>query len=365
MKDKLANSKTVESLIEFIHTHASRPCTIMEVCGTHTMNIARWGIKTVLPPNIHLVSGPGCPVCVTDSSMMAHAFALARLPKVIFTCFGDMLRVPAGGKSLWQMQNSGADIRIVLSPMDALQLAMDNPDREVIFFAVGFETTAPLTAATVLAAQRHNIDNFSIICAHKTMPEAIGQLLPNSSVDALICPGHVAVITGAQAFSFVANDLKRPAAITGFEASEILLAIAYLVRDIDMSLIGLHNCYPQAVSDTGNLTARDIMKQVFSPVDGRWRGLGLIAHSCLSLRDQYQAFDAVKKFAIDVEDLADDSNCICSKILRGEAAPEQCPLFRRECSPEHPVGACMVSSEGSCAAAYKYQGSDTLLLGDN
>ncbi len=350
----LREAHTIQSLRDFINDNAVRPCTIMEVCGTHTMSIARWGIKTMLPAQIRLVSGPGCPVCVTDASMMGTAFSLAQKPGIIFTCFGDMLRVPAGDKSLLQLKSSGSDIRIVLSPMDALQLAVENPAREVVFFAVGFETTAPLTAATINLANQKQITNFSILCAHKTMPAAIKALLPGSAVDALICPGHVAVITGCKKFQFVAEILKRPAAVAGFEPFDILLAIAYLIKDIKENAAHLYNCYPRAVDDNGNITAQEIIDQVFMPADGIWRGLGLIKDSCLSLRDEYSDFDAVKKFAPEPVSISDNPACMCSAILRGESSPEDCQLFDKQCTPEHPVGACMVSAEGSCAAAYKY-----------
>ena len=350
----LREANSIQALVDYICANTERPCTIMEVCGTHTMSIARWGIKSMLPDKIKLVSGPGCPVCVTDSSALATAFALAEMPNIIFTCFGDMLRVPAGDMSLLQLESAGHDIRMVLSPMDALEIAINNPSKEIIFFAVGFETTAPLTAATIELAASKKVTNFSILCAHKTMPAAICALLRDSAVDALICPGHVAVVGGANEFAFVPQRLGKPAAIAGFEPFDMLLAIAYLAKDIKNKQAHLYNCYPRAVEDDGNATAQAILAKVFQPTDGIWRGLGIIPGSCLGLRNEYSSFDAVQKFHPQSKGIKDNPRCICSTILRGKANPDQCPLFAQSCTPQQPVGACMVSSEGSCAAAYKY-----------
>ena len=349
------DSASIEELAKFIKNIAPlRPTTVMEVCGTHTMSIARWGIKELLPDSIRLISGPGCPVCVTDTSVVAEALALACEPGVIFTCFGDMLRVPAGSKSLAGLKSEGYDIRIVLSPLDALDLAEVNPDCEVIFFAVGFETTAPLTAAVVETAKAKKIHNFSILCAHKTMPAAIKALLSGSSVDALLCPGHVAAICGADAFSFIPKVLNRPAAISGFEPFDIMLALAYLSRDLHEGVATLANCYPRIVKPQGNQTALSLMEKVFIPTAAIWRGLGEIADSGLALREEYQEFAAQEKFRIKAENLTDNPACSCGQILRGEMMPSDCPLFGEFCTPDSPAGACMVSTEGSCAAAYKY-----------
>lgn len=356
--DALAEQKKIRQLAGYISRDLPRPCTIMEVCGTHTMSIARWGIRSLLPPELRLISGPGCPVCVTDSATIAEALALAAMPEVIFTCFGDMLRVPAGDRSLVQLQATGHDIRIVLSPLDALELAVANPGRQVVFFAAGFETTAPLTAAVAESAHMRGVANFSLLCAHKTMPAAIAALLPGSAVDALLCPGHVAAVTGSEAFAFIPRQLGKPAAVSGFEPLDILVAIAYLVRDLARGQAGLTNCYPRIVRREGNPTALALLEKVFAPCSAAWRGLGEIADSGLELRPAYADFDARQRFQILAEDLADNPACRCGSVLRGESSPHDCPLFGGTCTPDRPAGACMVSSEGSCAAAYKYGRSD-------
>jgi hydrogenase expression/formation protein HypD len=352
--DILHEQETIEQLADYISRTLIQPCTIMEVCGTHTMSIARWGIRTLLPPELRLISGPGCPVCVTDTATIAEALALAAMPGVIFTCFGDMLRVPAGSKSLAQLQAEGRDIRIVLSPLDALSLAEANPERQVVFFAAGFETTAPLTAAVVESARSRGTANFSVLSAHKTMPQAIAALLPGSAVDGLLCPGHVAAIVGSDAFDFIPQRLAKPAAIAGFEPLDIMLAIAYLVRGLAQGQAVLLNCYPRVVKPDGNPTALALLEKVFAPCAATWRGLGEIAASGLALRPAYAEFDARTRFALTPENFADNPACCCGSVLRGETAPQDCPLFGASCTPDKPAGACMVSSEGSCAAAYKY-----------
>ncbi|NLF80360.1 MAG: hydrogenase formation protein HypD [Clostridia bacterium] len=352
--NSLAEQKKIRQLTDYISHTLPRPCTIMEVCGTHTMSIARWGIRSLLPPELRLISGPGCPVCVTDTATIAEALALASMPGVIFTCFGDMLRVPAGDQSLAQLRTEGHDIRIVLSPLDALELAVDNPGRQVVFFAVGFETTAPLTAAVAESARMRGVTNFTMLTAHKTMPAAIAALLPGSAVDALLCPGHVAAVTGSEAFAFIPRGLGKPAVVSGFEPLDILVAIAYLVRDLASNKATLTNCYPRVVGGAGNTTALNMLQKVFRPCAAVWRGLGKIADSGLYLRSAYADFDARQRFQIFAADLTDNPACRCGKVLRGEIAPYDCPLFGGACTPERPAGACMVSSEGSCAAAYQY-----------
>ena len=348
------DSKNIDELIAYIAKVSKKPCIIMEVCGTHTMSIARWAIKDMLPGNIKLISGPGCPVCVTDSKILAQALALAKEPKVIFTCFGDMIRVPAGKQSLMQLQSQGCDIRIVLSPMEALEMAEKNPERQVVFFGVGFETTAPSTAAVVVSAKQKGINNFSVLTAHKTMPAATKLLLKDSPVDAILCPGHVASIVGAAAFAFIPDELAKPAAVAGFEPYDIFLAIAHLVKAHNEAKPNLTNCYPRIVKEEGNITALSLMDKVFEPCAAIWRGLGNIDNSGLAFRAEYAPWDALKKFAVRPEPLADNPACACGQVLRGELMPNECPLFAKVCTPENPAGACMVSSEGSCAAAYRY-----------
>lgn len=329
--------------------------TIMEVCGTHTMSIFRYGIKQLLPDNLRLISGPGCPVCVTPAETIAQALAVARLPRLIFTSFGDMLRVPAAEDSLMLCRDEGADVRVVLSPLDALKIAADNPDRDVVFFAVGFETTAPTIAMTLKIARERKIGNFRIICAHKTMPKALRALLgAGHHSDALICPGHVAAITGANAFDFVASELHLPAAISGFEPVEIMTALLFLAEQLSAGEAKMVNAYPRAVRENGNTTALAAMAEVFKPCDANWRGLGMIADSGLELTAEYADFDAIKFYQPEVTVIADNPGCCCGQVLRGEITPAECPLMGKICTPDSPQGACMVSSEGSCAAYYKY-----------
>ena len=351
----LRDKATILHISEQIKQRITAPCVVMEVCGTHTMSISRWGIKDFLPPHMKLISGPGCPVCVTDSSTMSKAIQLALTPDVIFTCFGDMMRVPAGDTSLRESAGNGADIRVVLSPLEALGLAINNPDRKVVFFAIGFETTAPLTAATLIKAREMDLRNFYVLCAHKTMPSAISALLSNGGVDALLCPGHVAAITGAKVFSFIPDTLGKPAAISGFEPVDIMLALGYIAKDISCGKPRLTNCYPRTVKDTGNQTAKEMMEQVFCAEDAVWRGLGNIPASGLALRPEYKRFDALTNFTLDKDILHDNPNCCCGDILRGKMTPLECPLFGVECTPESPCGACMVSSEGACSAAFRYE----------
>jgi len=348
----------IKLLCQQIAEEYSGPMRIMEVCGTHTMSIYHYGIRSLLPEGLQLISGPGCPVCVTDEKTVSAALALAKIPNIIFTTYGDMLRVPAGNTSLQRLRDEGADIRILLSPLDALELAEQHPERQIVFFAVGFETTAPLTAATLCRGKEKALQNFSVLCAHKTMPQALRSLLPGSAVDALLCPGHVAAVTGEAFFSFVPQDLKRSAAIAGFEPVDILEAVLAVVRMHAQGGAGLLNCYPRAVRPEGNPLAMKMMEQVFVPCDAVWRGLGEIADSGLAIGAAYREFDAAERFKAEIaaaDCYRDNPACRCGFVLRGECTPEECPLFGKACTPDHPCGACMVSGEGACAAAYKYR----------
>ncbi len=334
---------------------SARQFIIMEVCGTHTMSIFRYGIKQLLPDNLRLISGPGCPVCVTPVASIAQAIAIARLPKMIFTSFGDMLRVPSAEDSLALCRDEGCDVRVVLSPLDALKIAAANPDREVVFFAVGFETTAPTTAMTLKIAREQKISNFRIISAHKTMPQALRSLLgAGHHSDALLCPGHVAAITGAASFDFVASKLKLPAAVSGFEPVEIMTALLVLAKQLAIGEARLVNAYPRAVRENGNPTALAALAEVFMPSTAKWRGLGTIADSGLELRAGYADFDALRYYQPAESAVTDNPGCRCGLVLRGEITPAECPLMGKVCTPDSPQGACMVSSEGSCAAYYKY-----------
>ena len=335
------------------------PTTVMEVCGTHTQSVARYALRQLLPPNLRLISGPGCPVCVTDDGDIARALWLTRQPGVTLLSFGDMLRVPvSGGDSLLRARERGADVRLATSPMDALRVARAEPGHQIVWLAVGFETTAPLTAALLARARADDVRNLTVLCAHKTMPSALLALLRgNRRVQALLCPGHVAAITGAEAFRFVPNALYLPAVVAGFTPTNILAALLEIVRMRVAGVAELRNAYPSAVTARGNRTAQALLAEVFAPCSARWRGLGVIDDSGLALRPAFADFDALARFAPPLPaPAAPGTACRCADILRGECRPAECPLFGKACTPDGPAGPCMVSAEGACASAYLYGG---------
>lgn len=347
-----------EDIIKGINTLAegAGDIKIMEVCGTHTHNIRRFGIPSILPRNIKLVSGPGCPVCVTAQEDIAAAIDIADKENVIFTCFGDMMRVPCGKTSLYSLYESGRDIWLVTSPMDALEIAQANPGKQVVYFGIGFETTAPHTAALVEAAINQKVTNLSILNSHKTMPAAIETLLSGQQkIHALLCPGHVASVIGAEAFRFVPEKLNLPAAISGFEAYDILAAVLKITELCRYNRVECVNMYPKAVTNEGNKAAVKLLYQYMEPADAVWRGLGKIPQSGLTFRKQYESFDAKKRFEIKSRKTKEPKGCLCAYILRGDKTPDECMHFGKDCTPDSPLGPCMVSSEGSCAAYYKYR----------
>jgi hydrogenase expression/formation protein HypD len=329
---------------------------LMEVCGTHTMSIFRHGIRTVLPEEITLLSGPGCPVCVTSQRDIDCFIALTSLENVIVATFGDLMRVPGTVSSLQKEKAKGCDVRIVYSVFDAVEIAAENPDKEVVFCAVGFETTTPTVAASILMAQQRNIPNFSVHSAHKTTPAALGALMetPGVAIDGFILPGHVSVITGTDGYREVFEKYQVPSVITGFEPVDILTAVLMLVRQAAAGKPALENAYPRAVSQAGNTKAIAIMGQVFETCDATWRGIGEIPESGMALKPEFRSFDALERFDLEVPDVGEPKGCACGEILMGLKTPEQCPLYKRTCTPADPVGPCMVSSEGSCAAYYRY-----------
>lgn len=332
---------------------------IMEVCGTHTANIRRFGIQGLLPDNIRLISGPGCPVCVTAQKDIAAAISLADREKIIFTSFGDMMRVPCGERSLYSLYEQGKDIRIVTSPLDALRIAQKNPREQVVYFGIGFETTAPLTAALIEAADECGVQNLSVLSVHKTIPPVLRQLLKSgSNIDALLCPGHVAAIIGADAFSFVPERLMLPAAVAGFEADDIVAALFSIIQMLRKGETKCVNMYPRAVTGSGNREALLLLNKVFEPCDAQWRGLGEIKGSGLRLKEHYQRFDAALRFEIQADEVEEADNCICGRILCGKNVPADCLNFGRGCTPDRPLGACMVSAEGTCAVHYRYGGEN-------
>ncbi|MCL1816395.1 MAG: hydrogenase formation protein HypD [Clostridiales bacterium] len=334
-----------------------RKLRFLEVCGTHTMSVYRHGLKALLPPNVELISGPGCPVCVTPASLLAQALAIAGLPNIAICSFGDMLRVPIAGDSLLKASERGCDIRLVTSPLEALEIAIAKPSQEVVFLAVGFETTAPLSAVTVRLAEQRRIKNFSLFSAHRLMPPALRCLLSyDPQIDGLLLPGHVATISGADYFAFVPQELGLPAVVAGFEPADIMAALLALATQVAKGKCRLENAYPRAVQQKPNPTAWAAMEQVFTSIKATWRGLGEIEASGLSLRPAYADFDTLCRFDIPPGEAAENPACRCGDILRGELKPTDCPLFAKQCHPGDPQGACMVSSEGACAAAYRYRG---------
>jgi hydrogenase expression/formation protein HypD len=333
-----------------------RPLKLMEVCGTHTVEIFRHGIRGVIPRTITLLSGPGCPVCVTSIHDVDVAIAIAKRPEVVLVTFGDMMRVPGGKQSLIEARSEGADVRVMYSPMDALKLAQTDSGKQVVFFATGFETTSPLIAATVYEAKRIGVQNFSIFSSHKLVPPALKALLdsPDVKVDGFIMPGHVSTIIGKQPYAFVAEQYHIPCVITGFEAREIIEGILMIARQIAQLRSEVEIQYRNVVKEKGNPRALELLKQVFEPMDAYWRGIGVISNSGLKLRPGYVLFDAVERFHPEISHEPEPELCSCGDILRGVKIPTECPLFGTGCTPDSPVGPCMVSTEGSCAAYYKY-----------
>lgn len=332
----------------------------MEVCGTHTVAIFRSGIRQILPENIELVSGPGCPVCVTNDDYIDKAIAYSRRKNFIVATFGDMLKVPGSRSSLAAAQAEGAKIKIVYSPLDCIKLAQENPDKKIIFLAVGFETTAPTAAATVLTAKSQGIKNLFMLSAQKLVPPALKFLLNDAQVkvDGFLLPGHVAVVIGSDAFKFLAEDFKIPSAIGGFEADEILTALASLLEQIDGGKVEVANNYRAVVKAEGNLSAKKILAQVYEVADVSWRGMGKIPASGLKMRNKFSDFDIERVEPIEIERVEKKTACRCGEVLRGVINPTACPLFGKTCQPLHAIGPCMVSVEGVCAAWFKYGGNN-------
>jgi len=335
-----------------------RPIKLMEVCGTHTVEIFRHGIRDVIPKSITLLSGPGCPVCVTSVHDVDAAIAISRTPGVIMATFGDMMRVPGGNESLLEARSEGADVRVLYSPIDALALAQKDKDKTVVFFATGFETTSPLIAGTIAHAELAGTKNFTIYAAHKLVPPALKALLdsPDVQVDGFILPGHVSTIIGTKPYEFVATLYKKPSVVTGFEAREIIEGILMIVRQIAQKRAAVEIQYTRVVREEGNPRAVALLDKYFEPADAYWRGIGVIPGSGLKLRERYAAFDANIKFHPPVSDAKEPELCSCGDILRGVKVPTECALFGTGCTPDNPIGPCMVSTEGSCAAYYKYGG---------
>ena len=358
--EEYRDARIARKLIDTIQSTSKRPVRLMEVCGTHTVAIFRSGIRTLLPETVALLSGPGCPVCVTDQSEIDAFIELARFDDVIITTFGDLMRVPGSHSSLQKERAEGRDIRVVYSTVDALQIAQKNPNKKVVFLGVGFETTAPTIAAAIMQAAAGKVDNFSVISAHKLVPPALETLLSLEDVrlDGFILPGHVSVIIGLNAYRSFFDKYRVPCVVAGFEPADILHAVRILVEMIESESPGLQNAYPRAVTDEGNLKAQKILRGIFEPTDACWRGIGLIPQSGLKIRDEFAVHDAEKQFDIPVTEPKIPKGCACGDILTGKKRPPECKLYRKVCTPIDPVGACMVSTEGTCAAYYKYHVTD-------
>jgi len=354
--EEFRDGPTAQALVARLGTHTDRPVNLMEVCGTHTVAIFRHGIRGLLPANVNMLSGPGCPVCVTADADLDKAIALAQIPGVTLCTFGDMLRVPGSTSSLQQARARGADVRIVYSPLDALQLAAERPDRQVVFYAVGFETTAPTVAASILEAKRRGLTNYTVASVHKVVPPALQALLTAREVhiDGFLMPGHVSAVIGSRPYEFVARDYGIPCVVGGFEPLDILLAIDMLLAQIAAGEARVEIAYRRAVRPEGNAAALAAMAAAFTPVDADWRGIGMIPHSGLALQPALSAFDAERRFPLTLEPAQAHPGCRCGEVLRGVARPPQCPLYGRACTPENPVGPCMVSFEGTCSAWYHY-----------
>ncbi len=328
----------------------------MEVCGGHTMAIQKFGIPSLLPQNIELLSGPGCPVCVTDKWFIDKAIALSQLPDVIITTFGDLIRVPGSYSTLENEKAKGNDIRIVYSPLDALSIALRDPSKKIVFLGIGFETTSPASAVAIAEAYKNNISNFSLLSAHKIMPPAMKALIHEGiKIDGYICPGHVSVITGTNMYVDIVDKFSVGCVIAGFEPTDLLHTILMLVNQIETSDPKLETQYRRAVKPEGNIKAKKFLDEVFELKDEWWRGFGIIPQSGFILTKKYKAFDTEKQFDISVPQPKEEKACICGEILKGLKTPHDCILFRKKCHPANPVGACMVSSEGACQAYFKYQ----------
>ncbi len=354
--DEFRDSALARRLLAEIAARSTRPVRLMEFCGGHTHAIFRHGLRQMLPPTVELRSGPGCPVCVTADVDLDRAIAIAGLPGVILTTFGDMIRVPGSRGSLQTAKAAGADVRVVYSALDALHIAREDPERAVVFLGVGFETTAPTVAASILQAAAEGLDNFTVLSLHKLTPPAMRAILDAGEVRlaGIIGPGHVTTVIGSAAWEFLPRNYGIPCAVAGFEPLDILHAVRALVEMVESEKPAVVNAYSRSVRPEGNRVALDAMARVFEVCEAAWRGLGRVPASGLALRPEYARFDAAVAFPVAPGPTREHPGCCCGDVLRGALEPPECPLFRRVCTPANPVGPCMVSSEGACAAHYQY-----------
>ena len=354
--DEYRDPAIAKTLLAKIRQTVTRPWVIMEICGGHTHSIMKNGIDQLLPSEIELVHGPGCPVCVTPIEIIDQAVAIAARPEVIFASFGDMLRVPGSSQNLLMVKSAGGDVRMVYSPLEAVVLARENPDRQVVFFAVGFETTAPGNAMALLQAKQEGLNNFSLLVSHVLVPPAMRVLLssPDNRVQGYLAAGHVCTVMGWQEYEVIAEEFKVPIVPTGFEPLDLLAGILMVVRQLEEGRYQVENEYNRSVSREGNKAAQEVLAKVFDVADRKWRGIGMLPLSGFQLKDAYADFDAEKKFAVESIVVEESSLCQSGAILQGLLKPDGCAAFGDECTPEHPLGATMVSNEGACAAYYKY-----------
>jgi len=346
----------VKGVIEEIRRSVTRPWTIMEICGGQTHAIVRHGIDQLLPPEIELVHGPGCPVCVTPLELIDKALEIASRPDVIFCSYGDMLRVPGSGRDLFSVKAQGGDVRVVYSPLDAVKLAKANPDKQVVFFAIGFETTAPPNVMSVMQAKNLGMTNYSILVSHVRVPPAVSAILssPTNRVQAFLLAGHVCAVMGYHEYPPLVEQFKTPMVVTGFEPLDIVQGILETVRLLEAGKVEVFNAYQRTVTFEGNKPAQKMIKTVFMEVDRKWRGIGTIPMSGWDLRPEFEAFDAEKRFQVETITAEESPLCIAGQILQGLKKPHDCSAFGNVCKPEHPLGATMVSSEGACSAYYRY-----------
>ena len=354
--DEYRDGKLAARLADEIRRTVTRPWVLMEVCGGQTHSIVRYGIDRLLPPTVELVHGPGCPVCVTPLEMIDRAHAIAARSDVIFTSFGDMLRVPGSRGDLLGLKGRGADVRIVYSPLDAVKLARANPERQVVFFAVGFETTAPANAMAVVSAKRAGLENFSMLVSHVLVPPSIAAIMQsaNNRVQGFLGPGHVCAVVGYREYEALAQRYRVPICITGFEPVDLFEGVLAAVRQLEEGRAEVENAYGRVVLREGNRPARALISEVFEVVDRNWRGIGIIPKSGYRLSYEYRAFDAELRFEVESISTPESRECISGQILRGQKRPVDCPQFGKGCTPQRPLGATMVSAEGACAAYYQY-----------
>ena len=354
--DEYRRAKDVHALVAATRRAVTRPWVLMEICGGQTHAIVRHGIDQLLPPEIELVHGPGCPVCVTPLELVDKALAIASRPEVIFTSYGDMLRVPGSGRDLFGVRAAGGDVRVVYSPLDAVQLARDTPAGEVVFFAIGFETTAPANAMSAWQAKRLGLRNFSLLVSHVRVPPARHAILgaPENRVQAFLAAGHVCAVMGYHEYPSIAARYNVPIVVTGFEPVDIVQGIYRAVRQLERGLAETENAYGRAVTFDGNRPAQDLIRRTFAGCDRAWRGIGIIPDSGWRLRQELAEFDAEQRFEVGAIRPEESPTCIAGRILQGMAKPHDCPAFGSACTPEHPLGATMVSAEGACAAYYRY-----------